>query len=218
MAEPMRFGSVKRDWSGQGCFLVCGGDSLSGFDFERIRAPGVRVVVVNSSYLVVPWADALVFGDWKWFDDFKGNGHAQRPELWKFAGEKIAAAKVIDERLTVIRRIAHNGISDNCQLLMAGATTVSTALNFLWLKRVRWVGVLGLDGKPGQDGRLWHHEPHPAAWPRIENCFRVHGYELAKVAKQMAERGVEVFNCNPDSAHRMFPFASPEQLLGKVWQ
>lgn len=220
---PIRYGHVKRDWVGAGCFVICGGTSVTDSDLAKIReaqAMGrAKVLAVNSSYLRAPWADALVFADWKWWDDFEGNGHARRPEFLAFAGEKISAAVITEDRaVNLIRRVAHRGLQDNHRFLMAGVTTVSTALNVLTQKAAAWAGMLGLDGKPGPDDEHWHHEPHPKSWLGVDKktAYRAHGAELAKLAPQLAARGLEVFNCNRASAHRMFPFASVDQLLGRA--
>ena len=44
-------------WSGRRCFIVGGGPSLKGFDFERLR--GERVIAINKAFYDVPFADIV---------------------------------------------------------------------------------------------------------------------------------------------------------------
>jgi hypothetical protein len=205
---------LARDWVGETVFIVCGGTSLNGFDFERLR--GRRVLVCNSSYLKVPWADALVFIDPRWYDDRynPGIGHKHRPEFWRFAGERICLAKgIYDDGLLPMQRIAHHGLSLDPTRVMFGTTIVCSAINISVLRGAARGVLLGFDGKPGRDGKLWHHEPHPSEWPRIPGCFINHGVDMLKLKPQLDEIGFEVINANPESRHRMFTFASIDEIL-----
>src|SRR3972149_821520 len=49
-------------WRGERCFIIGGGPSLAGFDFERLRGQG-RIIAVNKAYLDAPFADILFFMD-----------------------------------------------------------------------------------------------------------------------------------------------------------
>ena len=54
-------------WAGRRCFIIGGGPSLKGFDFERLR--GERVIAINKAFYDVPFAD-IVFGmDRPFLDD-----------------------------------------------------------------------------------------------------------------------------------------------------
>lgn len=50
-------------WSGQRCFIIGGGTSLEGFDFDRLGRSGERVIVCNRGFVEAPFADIMVAMD-----------------------------------------------------------------------------------------------------------------------------------------------------------
>lgn len=58
--------TIPPDWHGETAFLLAGGPSLIGFDAERLRGRG-RIITINDSYRLCPWADVLYFCDRAWW-------------------------------------------------------------------------------------------------------------------------------------------------------
>lgn len=199
---------VPRDWVGETVFLIAGGPSVDTVDLNRLR--GHRVVVVNSSYITYNKADALVFTDRRWWTK-----HRRRVQA-TFGGEVVTLTphhKELYDGLSVYDRQRSGGISNDPTRLAWWHTTMTTALNWVALKGAARIGVLGLDGKDAPDGRSWHHEPHPARWGRYPHRYEMHGKALEATVAPLCAIGVEVFNLNPNSAHKMFEFASLEDVL-----
>ena len=59
----MSYWSIPPEWTGETAFLLGGGPSLKGFNAECLR--GRRVIAINNSWELAPWADVLYFCDEK---------------------------------------------------------------------------------------------------------------------------------------------------------
>lgn len=200
---------VPKDWQGETVFIIGGGPSVADVDLSRLR--GHHVVVINNSYVTYPDADCLVFTDLRWWTLHRLN--VQKT----FKGEIITlspAHKLHHKKVRVVDRQRSSGLSNDPTRMTCWHTTMTTALNLVALRGASRVGVLGLDGKDS-NGRAWHHEPHPMKWGRNPKRYSFHGEALQEVVAPLAEMRVQVFNLNPNSTHRMFPFASLDDLLAQ---
>jgi hypothetical protein len=62
----MQWWRVAPEWADETAFIVAGGTSVQQLDLALLR--GRRVIAVNSSYEVVPFADFLFFNDASWWE------------------------------------------------------------------------------------------------------------------------------------------------------
>jgi len=202
------FWSVPREWPGETVFILGGGTSVLNLDLSKLA--GRRVIVINTSYLTYPSADALVFSDPDWW-----GWHVDRKELKAFAGTIISlAAGKFDKRFKPLMRFRpDNGLATNRGAACINATTMTAAINVAMHYGAKRCVLLGLDGKAG-NGRTHHHEKHP--YDQREGNWARHATDLNYVAKSAAKFGLECVNVNPDSAHRMFPFGDYEEEVARV--
>lgn len=194
---------LTRDWEGETVFVVAGGPSVSQHDVDRLR--GRRVVAVNSSYEKTPWADALVFTDLRWWRQHQSRVRAT------FQGQVVTVVPPkndLYDGLLVLSRQRSSGISTDPTRLAWWHTSMTTALNMVALRGATRIGVLGLDGKGG-----WHHEPHPELWGSHPRRYHFHGVALEAQVAPLRAFGVEVFNLNQNSTHKMFSFSTLDQML-----
>lgn len=193
---------LTRDWEGETVFVVAGGPSVGAVDINRLR--GQRVVVINSSYALVPWADALLFSDRRWWVE-----HQYRVRE-TFEGQIITVTppdKSYDG-LLVLERQRSGGLSTDPTRLAWWHTSLTSAINMIVLRGAKRICILGLDGE-GE----WHHEPHPLKWGRNASKFRLHGEALLALTEPLKTAGVEVYNCNLNSLHLMFTLTSFDYAL-----
>lgn len=195
--------SVPPEWRGETAFVICGGESVKTFDLSRLQ--GERVVVVNSSYAAYPDADFLLFTDRRWWS-------LHRHEVRRvFRGRIVTVVPPVSRLYSgvlMLRRRRGPGLGSSPQELSWWQTTLTSANDLL-----RWLGVaricyVGLDGRGG-----WHHEPHPVIWGRNSKKFELHATALRAQVEPLRAAGIEVLNLNPNSAHKMFPFASIDDVL-----
>jgi hypothetical protein len=196
---------LTRDWEGETVFLITGGESVLSIDLNRLK--GRRVVVVNSSYMSYPSADVLLFTDLRWW-----RAHRERVRA-SFAGQVITIVprSKLHEDVIVLGRQRGAGLSSDPTHLACWHTSVTSAINHNVLRGAARTAVLGLDGAGG-----WHHEPHDPRWGRHERKFYYHGLALDALVEPLRATGHEVLNLNSQSAHRMFPFATLDELVAQA--
>lgn len=198
---------VPRDWVGETAFIVAGGPSVNSVDLRRLS--GQKVIAINSSYKVVPNADYLVFADHRWWVEHR------RSVQDTFRGRVVTLTpnRPLYEDCCVLERQRSGGVSADPSRLVCMHTTLTTALNLALLLGAARVGLLGVDGADATDGRSWHHESHPAIWGRNPRRYEHHGTALAEQAPALRAASLEVLNLNPQSAHRMFAFATLDDMI-----
>lgn len=187
------------DWRGETCVLVASGPSAKDVDLEKVRGKA-RVVVINNSWKLAPWADVLYASDGRWWQSVKGC-----PE---FQGRKITqdngAAKHYG--LDLIKVVPHR-----YELVMEPPGHVGWfghsgghVLNLVLQWGVSVVKLVGYDLSI-RNGLHWHGRHsrglnNPTAM-NIERWRRL----LDEQAERISALGVEVVNCSPGSALRNFP-------------
>ena len=141
------------DWSDRPCVIVASGPSAR-VDLGAIRGKA-RVVTVNSSVRLCPWADALYAADVAWW---RANG-----PLWRgFDGLKIG------------RQASVKGVCPDARAFPAGSSRNSghQAIDVARMFGARRVCLVGFD-LSDEGGTHWHgdHKRNPkpgnlAAWAR----------------------------------------------------
>ena len=204
-ASSSRLWSVPRLWDGESCFVVCGGESVRDLDLSRLA--NRRVIVVNSSYERLPNADFLVFSDKRWWKNKEGTGHSEAVRRL-FTGQVVTVTPMLPcpDRYRLLGRARMSGLTPDPRHLAVFHTTTCPAINLAVHLGSPVINVLGLDGRGG-----WHHEPHKfSVNPRK---FYYHAIALEALLEPLARMGVQVYNAFQDSAHKMFPHRSYEEML-----
>lgn len=190
----MTFFTAAPIWPGETCFIVCGGPSLIGFDFARLR--GRRVIAINSSYEKVPFADVLVFGDGRWWN-------WRRDDARNFGGLIVHCGEQRDQRLSVMKPVKPPGLARPRDSLCFLNTTLTAAINLAVHFGVKRIVLLGADMQKDAAGRSHHHAPHPVA--SREGCWNRHMADLATLVEPLAKAGIEVVNVSPSSLIDFWP-------------
>lgn len=167
------------------------------------------MIVVNSSFRAVPDADYLIFADRRWWD------HNRTEVVRDFRGKVVALSPMgRGDHYSLLQRTRMSGLTEDPRYVAVWHTTVTAAIN-LACHLLGWqgeVGMLGLDGQDAPDGRMWHHEPHPAGWPINRRRYHHHGEALELVAEYLEGTEVRAYQCNPVAAHKMFLYRSFEEM------
>src|SRR4051794_36846444 len=69
------------DWTGGSVVIIASGPSLTVADCETVRnwrvgTPGSRVIVINTSFRMAPWADVLYACDAGWWQEYGAEARA----------------------------------------------------------------------------------------------------------------------------------------------
>lgn len=189
-------------WKGQPTFIIGGGKSLTGFDFNRLHRDGVRVIALNSAYRVAPWADAMFFADRRWYDWNKDDLHL-------FTGGPVITRSIIRDPTRLIYRLNRESkqpLSHDASFI-GGWCSGGCGLNLAYLYGADPIFLLGYDMVEG-NWHDWHQLPPKPGQHR--NSFIP---PLERMAPELAKAGRRVFNTNPRSALRCFPFIDLEEVL-----
>lgn len=164
---------------------IASGTSLTKEDVDYCKGKAF-VYVINTSYLLAPWADVLYACDEEWWDYHK-------PE---FAGQKwtinVNAAKKYNLNL-----IGHDSTAKFCdkEIIATGNNSGFQVINLAYLQGFRRLLLLGYDYK--HSGQHWFGK-HPQDLGQSHNLKRWIDH-INQAAPIMESLGLEVVNCSRDS-------------------
>ncbi len=183
-------------FKGKTVYVVGSGESLKGFDFERLRDR--NVIAVNNVWEYVPFAQVLVTLDSGWFT-------RNKPKLHKFTGIRIMKCGkghpgwnyFIDQGMTedklILRNATNSGFYAMVAALKLGATKVY---------------LLGFDV-------TWKKQPYFYDIPQVEVDQYRNGMHRKDAHLRYFEyyKDYNIINASPDSAITCFPKCSLNEIL-----
>jgi hypothetical protein len=209
--------SFARDWEGLDCFIIGGGTSVAPDVVHQIRHRSRgRAIVVNTSYLAFPWAPVLFFADARWWH----REMAERPALLAsyvdFPGHETYSIQSVDQRVRLIRRETHVGLSKDPTTVHLHTTSTTGALNIAAHRGARRIVLIGMDNRDGEvreDGsfRVHYHDEYP--WRRKPETWSVKHTELKRAAADLQALGIEVINASLISTLDFWPRVDLAQWL-----
>jgi len=145
-------------WAGEDIFLIGGGASLSGFDFQLLK--GRRVIGVNEAFtLGVDIVPVVIFGDGGWF-------HRRRSDLTQYhkSGGWIFSISTSLEKQDVpmlrqVRRVTTGLFSGDA--LGWNSSTGAAAINLAISMGGRNIFLLGYDLTKDKEGESHWHSNYP---------------------------------------------------------
>lgn len=199
-------------WKNEPAFILGGGPSLKGFDPTPLRGKG-RIFAVNESGLTMaPYADVLFWADVRWYDWNKDRLHLHTGE-YKITRKRVYNRPPIDTEIKYIKflpnRLSHWKDS------IGGWCGGSSTLNLAYLMGCDPIFLLGFDmrDEPLETWREgnWHqrHVEPPVIGQRRDRFIPA----LENMATHFDKIRLRIFNCNPNSALRCFPFVSIDEVI-----
>jgi hypothetical protein len=184
-----------REWEGEVAFIVAGGPSLLTQNLELLRDK--RVIAVNCSHEIVPWAEFVIFADARLFMHY-------RERFAKFQGRIISVCMSMagPPKLNRMRRKATPGLSNELGTLMVKYTTLTAAINFAVHLGARAIVLLGADGRIAADGKVHHHADHP--WRQLNGCW------------DKLKLNISCLNASPGSALPFWPVMQLSEAIAKL--
>lgn len=174
---------------------IGGGPSLTKDQVDYVRGKAF-VIAINDAYRLAPWAEVLYACDLKWWD-----WHYKETEGFK--GVRITqdpAAKDKYPDLEYIRGAAKDGISLDPSVIHTGRNSGYQAVNLAVLLGAKKIILLGYDHRFPKNQAHWFGD-HPDG-VRSWYIRWMPGWKIA--AKQLERLDIEVINCTPGSALRVF--------------
>lgn len=193
------------DWAGATGVVLASGPSLERADVEQIRslhaAGDVRVIAINTTAYLAPWADVIFGADVTWWDrqaELIGDSEAPSGKLWT---SSVTAAR--RHRLHLARVVTAPGLSRLRGVLHHGGNGGYQAIGLAQQFGASRIILLGFDMQH-TDGRAHWHADHPRP---LRNAPSVAAWAPAfiQLAHDLAAEGVEVINCTRQTALTCFP-------------
>jgi hypothetical protein len=188
-------------WTGQDVFILGGGPSLQGFDFQCLVDE--LVIGCNDAYKFGPLVcDVCVFGDYKWFEL-----HRKGIEKYTKEGGLLVTncPQLVNTHLPWLKQMGREALGLHKDALGWNSNTGSSALNLALILGAKRVFLLGFDLGKSPDGKSnWHKNtldnPGEDIFQRWTDGFVVCGKHLKS---KFSDR--EVFNVTNGSRLEVFP-------------
>lgn len=210
MVEPQR---IKPAWSGEPCFVVASGPSLTAEVAHRVRTArwiqNWRILVVNDAYRMLPMADALYACDIHWWQAHEGAA--------SFEGEKWSSHSISDYcddkrevasryGLNLVRARAAPGFSTSPDCIHYGSPEHSgfQAINLAMLLGASRIVLCGFDY---YGTHFFGEHPQSLRQPTGKQ------YQDMTRAFDDVVSSIEILNANPNSALKKFPSMNLEDAI-----
>lgn len=198
------FSKVNPIFNNETCFIIGGGPSLTGFNFDLLK--NRKVMAINKAYESYPNADILFWSDtrfWNWFKE----------DIIKFHGLKytISLGSKHDSVINLARGGRH-GLSKTNTTLVHGDNSGYAALNLAYLLGFSKIVLLGYDMTNLDDQSHFHsgYESKPVSNDVYTSRFML-GFPI--IADLLKKEGVRVYNASPISKLTCFEKITIEQAL-----
>ena len=225
----MMFGRIDPEWAGYTAVCIASGPSLTLAQVNQVRdwrqRDGCRVITINDSYRLAPWADAVYFADVRWWEH-----HRDRPEFRGFPGRKITIENGAGRFATgasVLRNLSLQGgtmgrLSTDPTGIFTGQNSGYQAINVAILYGCKRIVLLGYDMRMREmpvevEGRMvprpqshWFGD-HP--WPTDPQSYVYFRQEFAKMAPTAILNGIEIVNATPGSHLEHFPMVTLDEVM-----
>ncbi|OYW71343.1 MAG: hypothetical protein B7Z37_28075 [Verrucomicrobia bacterium 12-59-8] len=221
-------------YAGQTLFLVLNGGSLEGFDWSRLKKPGICTFGVNNgAHVLRPtfWTsvdDPTRFLRSIWQDPtitkFIPMSHFQKP-VWDESKNAISKSQVKDfpnvygyrrnEAFQAAQWLYEDTINwGNHGKRGGGRSVMLAALRIAFLLGFRRVCLLGCDFYMDDNNRYWFAEQRSKqAISNNQNSYRIMMSYFDELQPHFLNAGFHVVNCNPKSHLKAFPMADLEEEL-----
>lgn len=179
------------DWRGQRCAIIASGPSAKLENLDDLRDQA-RIIVINNSWQLAPWADVLYACDAEWWG-------RNEPD---FAGIKVSGLGGGDHQVEIARdpggRWLNKMVFDHPGVIGAGGNSGFQALNLTVQFGSVDIALVGFDMQVDR-GVHWHgaHPNGKNPRPVTIDAWRAH---LDNAATSLESRGVSVANCSAASA------------------
>jgi hypothetical protein len=204
--------SVPKEWPGERCFVICGGESVRQQKKQIARLKG-RLIVVKHGVLLRPDADAMFLTAETWdalplLPKFKGTYAVGR------RGRESECAQFPPSVKWLTRTKDHEHLCD-LPTHVCGYDAGTSAINLAYHFGAKEIVLLGYDMTGGRwfcDERGKGEWSHPM--PRIpEQHFKRHMAPLYALAADAKAKGIRIVNCSPISRVTAFEKQPLEKFL-----
>ncbi len=196
---------VAPEWTGETCFILGGGPSLRNVDVVPLRDRG-RVIAINESFRLAPWADVLYFCDKDWWL----RNRAQVEEI--FTGRYIVTMQNQFPGVKTLRCSGELGLETDPAAIRHGSNSGYQAINLAYHFGASPIVLLGYDMHVA-NGRTHWHQGYPDQTPTgYAHTLRGMAFKFQYLVSPLRAAGVKVLNVTQGSALDCFPVTTLENI------
>lgn len=193
-------------WKGETVVCAASGPSITKEQLDLVKAKDARLIVINDTYRLAPWADCLFASDARWWEhhiekvraDFAGEFWTMQEKAWSELGVLLAPAKY------------EKGLNLEPGWINHGTHSGFQAINLAYQFGAGKIILLGYDCRyvhhpdcnPDQQGKCRPHNicqrhwfgSHPKGWGDANHIDRwLEQYRTIKCDRP-------IINCSPGTA------------------
>ena len=192
-------------WQGEEVFIIGGGNSLRGFDWELLKP--LNTIGCNTAFtLGKEVCDICIFGDAKWFKKYER-------ELARFDGVVVTnCPQYYHSKLSWLWTMMRRAKGLHRKALGWNSNTGAAAINLALLLGARCIYLLGFDMHLSENGKPnWHDRLMDKPDKSVYNKFNV---DFKMVAADLKNKfpGQEVINVTDDSDLNVFQKVSATEF------
>jgi hypothetical protein len=198
------------EWAGSTVFILGCGPSLIGFDSRSLY--GQRVIAINDSFELAPWADILYFCDKKWWDTRK---HKVRDQ---FTGRRIVTLENQIDGVTRLRNTGDAGLETDPAGLRHGSNSGYQCINLAYHLGAKRIVLLGYDMQVIGNDLHWNQKQRPerqdpAGFTQTLNIMLM---KFPSLVVPLQREGIEVINATPNSRLKCWPYVALPKILQQL--
>lgn len=191
-------------------YIVCAsGPSMSHVNLQRLRQFSTwKIIVVNNTWELIPWADVLYAGDAQWWERYGLRA------VQEFQGEKWTSdynTSAMFDINHIARHGFNRGLCRKRDSINSGGNSGYQAVNLAYHFGAKRIVLLGFDMHRDNGGH-WHGE-HEGMLSAPEKHIVKWIEMFEDMADDLKRAGVSVVNATPGSALRCFPRESMVDAL-----
>lgn len=197
------------DWEGQICAIIASGPTAKKAPIERLKGKA-KVIVINESYQLCPWADVLYGCDAAWW--------RMRCGVAGFNGMKISQDQDACAMYKEIRKVNVDKHSNDLMIgtignLGAGGNSGFQSLNLAVQFGVYKILLIGFDMRVDL-GEHWHpRHQMPLSNPHPNDNLPRWRKAIDGAAETLKILGIKVINCSSISMLQAYPKMTVEEAL-----
>jgi len=190
---------VDASWRGETAYLIGCGPSVRRDDVERLR--GRRVIAINDSVFLAPWADVLYACDARWWQ-------TRITRLGGFRCQRFTLADVPGTRR--LRNTGETGLETEPDGLRTGKNSGYQAINLAYHLGATRIVLIGYDLRVVGGAMHWNARPELQTAAGFSRTLSPMLPMFDTLVEPLRRSGVEVVNATPGSALRCWPCVTLE--------
>jgi len=229
--HPLWVGDMLR---GTPVFLIAGGPSFASVEKSQLKKPGVMTMTMNNavksfrSNMWISVDDPTSFIKSVWFDPtIMKFAPLDSTEKFIFDNEKWEETKIHvgdcpnvmyyrrNEHFRAAQFLFESTVNWGCHKDQGGGRSVMhAAIRLLFYLGVRDIFLLGVDFKMDEETK-YHFDQDRSKGSQKGNS-KTYGLlieRLTQLKPYFAQHGLNIYNCNPDSGLKIFPFIDVEEAV-----